>query len=531
MSFRTKTTRTFEIIKEFGEKSLAQLANLTNSSKTSVHRQIQKINNRSSALGASFFETAEGCKWLTRLVIAALLVFGLQANVGAERLSLFFTLINIACFMGLSSTSVSRLKKQMVGLLEEYEKQLLPKIKELSKTKDLMAGADETFFEQLLILVFMDLPSGFIFLEKQDTKRTFLNWRKHTESLVNKFKNMLCLVSDRAKALIKLSKEYGCESIADLFHMQMAVVRLLRFSFNNKLRFLNKQERELKKALENSIETTKIQNIEDQLWQVNEKRVVIEESQKKYRQELHNISTAVHPFTLALEIQPGKQVSKKLNNSLMSLRTIVSDCKISDKKSLLNKFEKQIQSMSNLTDLWWQWVDCDLLNMRCDDETKEWIKKYLLPWVYWEQQINKSKSSKSLRELYVSVHNSSEKKLGKNSLTTNELVSKWIDWAKYICSKYQRTTSAIEGRNGFLSECNHNLRGMTESQLKSQTIIHNFWVKRNDGTTAVERLFGFKPPNLFEWLVKNMEELPLPRQYHKNKKVIGFSKMPIPTVA
>ena len=531
MNFRAKTIQTFETIKRFGWKSLAQLADLTGSSKTSVYRQTQKINNRSSKLGANFFETAEGFEWLTRLVIAALLVFGLQGNIGANRLALFFTLTNVACFLGLSSASVSRLKKQMAELLEKYEKQLEEKINKLSKNKDLIAGADETFFEHLLILVFMDLPSGFIFLEKQETKRAFSNWHNHTKSFANNFKSILCLVSDRAKALIRLSKEYCCESIADLFHMQMAVVKLLRFSFSNKLRSLNKQEKELKKILESTVGKAKIQNVKNQLQEINAKRIVIDRSQKTYRQELHNISITVHPFTLGSEMQTGNQVSEKLHDSLISLRSIVSDCKINDKKSLLNKFENQIQSMSTLTDLWWQWVNCELLNKGCDDITKDWVINYLLPCMYWEQQIIKSKSSKTLRELYRSVYNSSKKKLEKHVLTTNELISEWMDWAKYMCGKYQRTTSAIEGRNGFLSECIHNLRGITELQLKSQTIIHNFWIKRNDGTTAAERLFGFKPPDLFEWLVENMEEFPLSRYQHKDKKAASFSKMLVPAFA
>lgn len=90
-----------------------------------------------------------------------------------------------------------------------------------------------------------------------------------------------------------------------------------------------------------------------------------------------------------------------------------------------------------------------------------------------------------------------------------------------MCSKYQRTTSAIEGRNGLLSGFNHCARGMTELQLESQTILHNYYNKRADGTTATERLFEFKPPDLFEWLVVNMKELPLPRQRDKSKNDPG----------
>jgi hypothetical protein len=47
------------------------------------------------------------------------------------------------------------------------------------------------------------------------------------------------------------------------------------------------------------------------------------------------------------------------------------------------------------------------------------------------------------------------------------------------------------------------------------TAIHNFYLQRCDGTTAAERLFGKKFPNLFEWIVSQMGELPTPRKPRK----------------
>ena len=47
------------------------------------------------------------------------------------------------------------------------------------------------------------------------------------------------------------------------------------------------------------------------------------------------------------------------------------------------------------------------------------------------------------------------------------------------------------------------------------TILHNYWIKRDDGTTATERLFKVKPPDVFEWLLDNMPELALPRKSRK----------------
>ena len=58
----------------------------------------------------------------------------------------------------------------------------------------------------------------------------------------------------------------------------------------------------------------------------------------------------------------------------------------------------------------------------------------------------------------------------------------------------------------------HNGRGLTEKRLRALTVIHNYGLKRVDGTTAAMRLFGQEFPDLFSWLVTEMGELPLPRK-------------------
>ena len=78
--------------------------------------------------------------------------------------------------------------------------------------------------------------------------------------------------------------------------------------------------------------------------------------------------------------------------------------------------------------------------------------------------------------------------------------------------QYHRSSSAVEGRNGRLSQRYHSGRGLTESRLKALTVIHNYGLKRSDGTTAAERLFGKACPDLFGWLVNQMDEIPLPRK-------------------
>jgi hypothetical protein len=83
---------------------------------------------------------------------------------------------------------------------------------------------------------------------------------------------------------------------------------------------------------------------------------------------------------------------------------------------------------------------------------------------------------------------------------------------KWITGKFQRASSAVEGRNGCLSQLHHNGRGFSKNRLKALKTIHNFDLKRRDGTTAAQRLFKREFPDLFEWLIDQMGALPVPRQ-------------------
>ena len=100
---------------------------------------------------------------------------------------------------------------------------------------------------------------------------------------------------------------------------------------------------------------------------------------------------------------------------------------------------------------------------------------------------------------------------------------RWLDWAIWICAKFQRTSSAVEGRNGCLSALHHSNRGFTPQTLKVLTIIHNFDIKRADDSTAAQRLFLHPFPDLFEWLVPRMGQLPRPRRTIKTPKSKNLS--------
>jgi hypothetical protein len=182
-------------------------------------------------------------------------------------------------------------------------------------------------------------------------------------------------------------------------------------------------------------------------------------------------------------------------------------------------WNKQIPDLSGTLHAWWEWTIQTLKAQTQDSGTQDWVLTVLLPWVYWHQQTQKTRQPQ-LKQAYLHAAQTAEAALLAQPFTYSLCQSQhqeWVDWAMWMCAKFQRTSSVVEGRNGYLSRLHQASRGFTEQSLKVLTIIHNFDLKREDGTTAAQRLFDQQFPDLFEWVVLNMGDLPRARRTLKPK--------------
>jgi hypothetical protein len=83
--------------------------------------------------------------------------------------------------------------------------------------------------------------------------------------------------------------------------------------------------------------------------------------------------------------------------------------------------------------------------------------------------------------------------------------------AKRLATVFQRSSSNVEGRNGYLSLRSHQLRGLDRPRKRACfTTMHNFFLTRPDGTTAAERFFGQKPRAMFAAILASVELAPAP---------------------
>jgi hypothetical protein len=85
------------------------------------------------------------------------------------------------------------------------------------EVRPIIGAVDETFLQRL-ILVFMDLASGYLLMEEVAVDRRFDTWYSGVNDRLKTLGTaVLYWVSDRAKALIKLAHTgLGCLSLPDM---------------------------------------------------------------------------------------------------------------------------------------------------------------------------------------------------------------------------------------------------------------------------------------------------------------------------
>ena len=155
-----------------------------------------------------------------------------------------------------------------------------------------------------------------------------------------------------------------------------------------------------------------------------------------------------------------------------------------------------------------------LTGLSRDEAPQTWWIHALLPTVYWHQQLHKTQNPKQ-REKYRQAWRPAAQNLQNDAFTATlpeSELQRWLEWAEWRARQFHRSSSAVEGRNGSLSQMHHHGRGLSEKRLRALTVIHHDGLKRADGTTAAMRLFGQTFPDLLSWLVGERNELPLPRK-------------------
>jgi len=180
----------------------------------------------------------------------------------------------------------------------------------------------------------------------------------------------------------------------------------------------------------------------------------------------------------------------------------------------LDKVHKQRAGISALVDAWWQTVRQDVTQMAMTPRWTQWAEEGLLPLMYWQEQLRRTRCPGQKAQIAL-VLQAVEEAFERHPCTWQlkpEVLRGWKAWAAEHARAFQRASSAVEGRNGYLSQMQHNHRGLPTRRSQVWTVLHNFDCLAADGTTPASRFFRRSFPDLFESVLSQIDELPLPRQ-------------------
>jgi hypothetical protein len=521
MRLWAKSIVIFNAIREYGHQSIRSLADRTGLSKSSVHRHLQAMDRRDRSPESSLWETPAGRAWLIRLVVATILVFGLKRGVGAGTLSEFFSRLRLEGHVGCSPSALRSVIHTLERLLLEtaaaWEKEGIAH----GEIRPVIGAVDETFLQRMM-LVFIDLATGYLLMEEVAADRSYDTWFDCANERLTTFgTEVLYMVSDRAKALIKLAHTgLRCPSIPDLFHLSHDLAKGYSLAIFGRLRHAKRELEQAKQGrekLQKNIQTDSAQVAQAQSriaacatsvhhWQ---------EVGRAWRQHLSNVSRILHPWRLADSIrQTSREVEEQLRAELKAIESLLETNGLPRKTDTLDKVRKQLASISALVDLWWQTVRQDLTQLAMTPRWTQWAEDVLLPLMYWQEQLRRTRHRGQKAQIAL-VLQAVEEAFERHACTRQlkpEVLAGWKAWAAEHAKAFQRASSAVEGRNGYLSQMQHNHRGLPTRRYQVWTALHNFDCRAADGTTPAAQFFRRSFPDLFESVLSQIDELPRPRQ-------------------
>lgn len=486
---------------------------------------------------AEFLNSAAGAQFLHRLVSAVL--FGVVELAGGG-LRVVQTVLELSQLNEHVASSLGSLQAQVKAMEEasiRFGEEEKSRLSQIMPEKEIMVTSDETFPGGKIVLVGMDLVSNYILIEKMAPNRQFETWRDAwDEGLSGLPVKVIQSTSDEGLSIIKCTKErLGAEHSPDLFHLQQEIGRATSASLRGKVSHCQAEHGKAVKRLESCIQAkdrdeTRTQKKPgrpvDHTHRIAQAEVDEEFAHKDLEEaEAHKaqvtaarkeISACYHPIDLDTgESRTPEQLEQSLNNAFTTIEAVAESAEL--RESSINGIEKarrMIGSMVSTLRFFWVCFEKQLKQYGLPKDLELVLREILMPAYYLKEVARKVKTAEQrqgIAEQCQSLLARLEGSLAWSALS--ELEKKRLQKQALDCARlFQRSSSCVEGRNGQLSLKHHGLRGVSERKLAALTVIHNHFIRREDGTTAAERFYETKPRDLFAYLVAQLDYMAKPAQ-------------------
>jgi Family of unknown function (DUF6399) len=449
---------------------------------------------------------------------------------------LFLHLTGLNRFVAASYGAQQQVNVQVEQAMVTYRHDATARLAQDMPRKDLTVTQDETFTGGLC-LVTMDPESNFILLEQLAQARDQTTW---DDLMAPALAQLNCRViqstSDEAPGLLAYV-EHSLEAhhSPDLFHVQHELVKAVSGPLATKERAAHKALTEAREQLERlqttppstgdetekrrpgrpSKEPVSLAQAEHALEAAHREHERLAEQREQITASIRGIGHDYHFVDLERGVRRnGRLIAAAIQAHVEQVRAIAQHAGLSQScLKRIEKAERVVPKMQGTIEFVSRYVGQQVAQLDVAPPVSFAVHARLIPSYYLERvaETRSVSDGKPLRALAERLRTPLFEPGGALSALSPETQDQLHDEAKRLASVFQRSSSNVEGRNGYLSLRSHQLRGLDLPRKRECfTAIHNFFLTRPDETTAPERFFGQKPRSMFVAILESVELPPAP---------------------
>lgn len=485
---------------------------------------------------AAFFQSGPGLAFLHRLVIAFHMVCVEVGACGIRLVCLFLHLTGLNRFVAASYGAQQQVNVRVEQAMVAYDQHETARLAKDMPQKDLTVTQDETFTGGLCLIT-IDPDSNFIMLEQLAQGRDQTSWNAYMEPALAQFNcRVIQSTSDEASGLLAYVEHYlEAHHSPDLFHVQHELVKAVSGSMAAKERAALKAVSDATEKLERlqSQPTStgdapekcrrgrppkrpvSLEQAEQALDAAKLERERLAGQRERVQQNIRGMGHDYHFVDLERGVRRNSRlIATDLQGRIDAIRAVAQQEGLSQSSlERIDKAERVIPKMQATIDFVSGYVRRQVDQLDLTPPVSFAMHAKLIPSYYLDRvaQTRTVTAGEPLRDLAERLRAPLFEPGGVLSVLSAEAQTRLHGEAKRLAAVFQRSSSNVEGRNGYLSLRSHQLRGLDLPRKRACfTAIHNFFLTRPDGTTAAERFFGQKPRSMFDAILESVELAPAP---------------------
>jgi hypothetical protein len=485
---------------------------------------------------ADFFQSGPGLAFLHRIVIAFHLVCVEVGACGIRLVCLFLHLTGLNRFVAASYGAQQQVNCHIEHAMVTYHHDETARLAQDMPRKDLTVTQDETFTGGLCLIT-MDPESNFILLEQLAQARDQVSWNAlMAPTLAQLNCRVIQSTSDEAPGLLAYVEHYlEAHHSPDLFHVQHELVKAVSGPLATKERAAYKavtaaqeqlarlqtdpqnagDEPEKRCPGRSPKSPVSLEHAEQALEGARREHERLAQHRAQVQASIRGIGHDYHFVDLERGVRRnGQLIASDIQAHIAQVRAMAQHEGLS--QTCLDRIEKAarvVPKMQATVEFVSGYVGQQLRQLNLQPPVSFAMHAKLIPSFYLERvaQTRTLNEGQPLRELAARLRAPLFEPGGALSALSPKAQEQLHNNAKRLAAVFQRSSSNVEGRNGYLSLRNHQLRGLDLPRKRECfTAIHNFFLTRPDGTTAAERFFGQKPRSMFAAVLEAVELSPAP---------------------